>query len=336
VFISVIMLRGLVAELQQRGIAREVALERLGITQQRLYETLGMTEVEFGEPVAAAVRWLGDRGLGLAIGARAPEHMLQLLGYLVFSAATLREACAQLSAYSGLVATQLEFRLQEQDDEAELRMEFQAAPLSRAGRRFASEFAMAFAARIHAELSNRAALTAACFTHSAPPHAQRYAEVFQGRVVFDAPHTCLRFPRGALDARSPRSDPSVFATLENVADKMLEQSLVDVSLERRVRAVLRQGTNVVHVDLGCLAAGLELSRRGLRRRLQKEGTSLSKIIAEERCRAARRALGSRDRLAIKQAADRLGYAETSTFHRAFKRWTGETPGQFVRNARPEP
>jgi AraC-like DNA-binding protein len=48
-----------------------------------------------------------------------------------------------------------------------------------------------------------------------------------------------------------------------------------------------------------------------------------------RCDLARSYLGERH-LAIDEVAFLLGFAETSTFYRAFKRWTGITPGEYRR------
>ncbi|MEM9305506.1 MAG: helix-turn-helix transcriptional regulator, partial [Pseudomonadota bacterium] len=31
---------------------------------------------------------------------------------------------------------------------------------------------------------------------------------------------------------------------------------------------------------------------------------------------------------VNQVADRLGFSEPSTFHRAFKKWTGMAPGEY--------
>ena len=32
-----------------------------------------------------------------------------------------------------------------------------------------------------------------------------------------------------------------------------------------------------------------------------------------------------------EIAERLGFSEPSTFHRAFKKWTGVSPGEYRRN-----
>jgi AraC-like DNA-binding protein len=70
-----------------------------------------------------------------------------------------------------------------------------------------------------------------------------------------------------------------------------------------------------------------MTRRTLRRRLRDEGKVLSDLLDEARFLEASKEL-TRPSESIKEIAERLGYAETSSFHRAFKRWAGVTPSAF--------
>ncbi|WP_442943586.1 helix-turn-helix domain-containing protein [Nitrospirillum sp. BR 11752] len=65
----------------------------------------------------------------------------------------------------------------------------------------------------------------------------------------------------------------------------------------------------------------------LRRGLRQEGRPFQAIKDELRRRAAEAALAAGTE-AIPDLAARLGYAETSAFHRAFRKWTGLAPGSF--------
>jgi AraC-like DNA-binding protein len=70
-----------------------------------------------------------------------------------------------------------------------------------------------------------------------------------------------------------------------------------------------------------------MSARTLRRRLQEAGTSYREVLDATRCELARRYLSDAS-LPVGAVSFMLGFAEPSTFHRAFKRWTGMTPAQF--------
>jgi AraC-like DNA-binding protein len=76
---------------------------------------------------------------------------------------------------------------------------------------------------------------------------------------------------------------------------------------------------------------LGLSVRSLRRRLSEEGVSWTTLLHEEWAVRAERLLA---RLTIQEAAYQLGFADSSAFHRAFKKWTGRTPAAFQRSRRP--
>lgn len=70
-----------------------------------------------------------------------------------------------------------------------------------------------------------------------------------------------------------------------------------------------------------------MSPQTLRRRLKDEGTSYQKLKDQLRRDMALFYLDQPD-ISIQGIAEMLGFAEPSTFHRAFKKWTGMTPGDY--------
>jgi AraC-like DNA-binding protein len=76
-----------------------------------------------------------------------------------------------------------------------------------------------------------------------------------------------------------------------------------------------------------VASELNLSSRTLRRHLEEQGSSFRQLQEEVRLALAEEllAIGS---LSQEDIAARLGYSEVSNFLHAFKRWKGQTPGQY--------
>jgi AraC-like DNA-binding protein len=80
-------------------------------------------------------------------------------------------------------------------------------------------------------------------------------------------------------------------------------------------------------DLPAAAQDLGLSERSLRRLLEAEGTSFRSLVRTVRRTSAEHML--RDpRYSIQETASALGFANVRAFHRAFKQWTGMTPGAY--------
>ena len=80
-----------------------------------------------------------------------------------------------------------------------------------------------------------------------------------------------------------------------------------------------------------LARSLGVSPRSLRRRLQDQGLSYRQLKDEARRDIALQWLAASN-LPLTEIGDRLGFSDPSTFHRAFRRWTGSAPGEFRRGA----
>jgi AraC-like DNA-binding protein len=70
-----------------------------------------------------------------------------------------------------------------------------------------------------------------------------------------------------------------------------------------------------------------LAARTLNRRLAAEGTSYLQLREEARYAIARQLL-TETRMPANQVADRLGYANSSAFTRAFRQWSGKAPAEW--------
>jgi len=81
-----------------------------------------------------------------------------------------------------------------------------------------------------------------------------------------------------------------------------------------------------------VAAQLHVSSRTLKRRLAEHRTTFSAIVDGERKRRALTLLRS-TALTHDQVAAQLGYSDVANFSRAFRRWTGKTPGALRKRRR---
>jgi AraC-like DNA-binding protein len=81
-----------------------------------------------------------------------------------------------------------------------------------------------------------------------------------------------------------------------------------------------------------VARRLGTSSRSLVRRLGEQRTSFKALVDSIRCELARRYL-ARGSHRPKAIAALLGYKDVSTFHHAFRRWTGMTPAKFREGSR---
>lgn len=104
--------------------------------------------------------------------------------------------------------------------------------------------------------------------------------------------------------------------------------LESASLSSRVLAALVQGLPDGPPSKAAVARQLGMSPRNLQRHLAEEGTSYKSLLNDARVDLARNYVRE-GRLSVTEIAFVLGFADTSTFSRAFKRWTRKSPRQYA-------
>jgi AraC-like DNA-binding protein len=105
-----------------------------------------------------------------------------------------------------------------------------------------------------------------------------------------------------------------------------------VSLRERVLNHLSANAYLGMASLEDIAANFNLSPRTLQRKLHDEGVSFQQLADSVRKSMAIHYLKSGN-VPVKEVSHILGYNELSAFTRAFKRWTGKTPGDVQRMGR---
>jgi AraC-like DNA-binding protein len=115
--------------------------------------------------------------------------------------------------------------------------------------------------------------------------------------------------------------------LASMPNALLLRYRDDSSMAERVRAILRRNLKRSS-SLEDVADMLAVSQQTLRRRLiEEENCGFQEIKDKLRHDVAAHLL-TKSRLTLEEIALSLGFSELSTFHRAFRRWTGLSPGEF--------
>ncbi len=169
------------------------------------------------------------------------------------------------------------------------------------------------------------------FRHAARAPVADYEALFGCPVSFDADVDALYFPAAWLDHRLDLSDPGTSAVIMQEARRQLAQPLL-LNLENHLRAVCFQALPGSLPDLPGLATALGLPPRQLRQYMGEHNIRLRDLQDDVR-RAAALLWIDNEKIDISAMAQACGFSEQSAFQRAFRRWTGETPGQWRQRER---
>lgn len=312
------------------GMTVAQCLRGSGLTPATLDRPDG--EVRAAQELAVVTNIVGALGhvpgLGLEAGKRHDMTTYGIYSFAVVSSPTVRQAFRIGVDYMEIGYSLARWRFVEDDAGGVVTLDYSELPA--ATRIFLLERDIASIATLDREIFGTLiapdAVELAC---PAPDYAHLFTELLTFAPVFDAPHTRIALSRDVLDLPLPQGNPHVAALAEQQAAAILQRRRARQGIGERVRAVLlAEGVDAAQ---DAVAAALNLSVRTLRRRLDAEGTSYRELVSETRQMLAEEllAIGA----TVEDIADRLGYADASSFTHAFQRWTGTSPGRFARTVR---
>lgn len=159
-----------------------------------------------------------------------------------------------------------------------------------------------------------------------PAHAADYGALYPGPASFDQPMTALLFDSAQLNAPVRQNKRTLGAFMQRAPGDWLFNAFPEKLVSHDVREYLH-----MHLDttatINEVARAMHVSIRTLSRHLRDEETSFQSIKDELRRDVAITRL-TKTRTPIAILAAELGFDSPATFHRAFKGWTGSTPGAY--------
>jgi AraC-like DNA-binding protein len=312
-------------------------LERRGIDAVAVLQAAKPLRHELGPEAYSLTQWremldrarqhLDDPCLGLHLGQTASAGHFGLLGYLLLNSRTLGDALMRGAKYWRLFrphAVQMQYRMA--GDTVVIEWEAEDGEASATS----AEAAATAAAQMLRDVTGQS-LTALelGFQHPAPPDQAEYDAFFGCRVAFGQPAIRLCFPIAYLAVPLRDPDPDLLLLLEERADALLAALPSMADLEQTVRECLERLMPSADPTVEQVAELLCLSPRTLQRRLDESGLNFRSLLDDTRRRLAETYLLD-PRLQLKDVAHLLGFSEQSAFTRAFRRWNGVSPGEFLR------
>jgi AraC-like DNA-binding protein len=275
----------------------------------------------------AAAAQLKDEALGLNIARRMPLGSLGTLDYALVTSATLREGLERTARYYALATQRVTLELEEHDGRATLR--FGRKKDVKHSRHWLEFSFGIITERIRQTLARTVAFDEVAFVHAAPKDARAHEAFFGRRVTFSAPCDLFSFDAKLLELPLRTAAASLADVLEakmRALEPALQHDDAYVDQVRRVVGDLLQRRDP---SLGSVLARLNTPRRTLQRELARRGTSHSALLDEARRTRGLELLESGG-LTVAEVSEHLGFSEPSSFFRAFRRWTGQSPKALLR------
>jgi AraC-like DNA-binding protein len=195
---------------------------------------------------------------------------------------------------------------------------------------FPQETLLMFVHRLACWLVNRRIpIRYASFRYPSPPHAEEYRLLYCNDLRFDADQSCLAIDQRYLSLPVVRTTASLKDFLALAPENLLVQYKDGKSMTVQILRRLGLVAPADWPSLEQLAEDLHTSTSTLRRRLESEGQSYQGLKDQVRRDMAINLLNG-TKMSVMDIGAELGFAETSAFHRAFKKWTGANPGEYRR------
>ena len=280
----------------------------------------------------SALTLTGRRDLGLEFGRQVRPDTFDVLGYALMTCRNLGEAIGLVPLYRRVVFDSGYSETQFGREGADVKLAWVIVPeATRAGLPYSELLAESLIASWYglgrwitgAEMPLREVR----FRHAAPEDTLPFSTFFGCPVRFSAGENALLFSAALLAQPLVQADSELNLAMCAEARKVIARRGGETGIATLVRQILVPLMPKCEASLKHVAAGMGITPRTLQRRLTGADFSFQAILADTRRELAQVYLRDPALTAL-DVALLLGYAEQSSFTRAFRNWFATTPSDW--------
>lgn len=329
--------RTLLQTVADNGGNRTQLLLELGIEETELMPGRGFSALKYGQLYQRVMRVMQDECFGMFSGGKVRLGSFRLLCLTVIQSANLRQAIVRSGEFCEICRG---FLVRSRLSEPRL----EVARVEMCG--ISSVAPQAFADMVNNATPNQVRTSLAVwqrfnswligreiplfgiyFAFPCPDEFREMAECYPAQLHFNQAFTGFEFDASYLESPVVQNQDTLMDFIRSAPYHLVISDSSQQSLKAKVRAILSKDVSGSQPSAEDVASRLNLSATTLRRKLQTEETSYQRLKDECRMEAAFHYLSCPE-LPNASIAERLGFDETSAFFRAFKKWTGITPGDY--------
>jgi AraC-like DNA-binding protein len=269
-----------------------------------------------------------EPALGYKLGQQYNVATFGIWGFALRTSRSLRDAADTAMRYLPLSTAYC--HMYTFDEGAFFGIGIDPQPIPRHLRQFLLERDLATGINLLKELSLAGLdISRAEFQGEPPAYADYIAQAMGITPSYNQTRNAMMVSAEAADRPLPTFNARLVRMLQDQCRQQLQQRQTS-GLAGQVRQQILGPLGLI-ATLDEVAHNLAMSPRSLRRKLEQEGTSFRQLVEQERRQSAEEMLTGSD-MKLEELAIHLGYTDTASFTRAFRRWKGVSPGEFRRRS----
>lgn len=324
--------RLMLSVLKEHGIDPSYMLEKANVPASVIEdpkgEVTGFQELNVQEEFANATAERPD--LWFRLGVRYRLMSYGPLGLAVLSAGTIQEGLKVLMSFQALTYSMVQYSLVEEDGQL-VALEADEAFVSPEMREFCLVRALGSATIFLRDMCQPFPLSRIETRLTERDYGVDFEEALGVPLLFGQARSRWVFKPNAADMALPMASPLLEQTYQQLCEKLISEAQVNDNLVGTLFSLLVR-VNRQYPSAKEAAAQLFMSERTLNRRLASQGLSFGNVLDQVRQQRATYLL-DRSHLSVEQVGEMLGFAETASFSRAFKRWLGVSPMNYRQRPR---
>ncbi len=327
------ILINLARNMQSFGYTEEEIFRLAEFNLDEVVDEQDMVDAEYGIRFWKAIIKASNYPLlGLSFGKNISFSALSWIAGLTQSASNLKEAWDSFCSFSLLMGDMFYYELKEEKELVKINYypNKEWLLISEETAWQACDHAMSLTMSLTAFLSGRTIpLAQASFSRVINKKYQADYERVFGKYKDAAEFNQLVFYKSDSELPVITSNKVIYEHMLSFCEERLKEIVGVEKYSDKVKAILMNKNSFYLPKLEEVAAMLHLSARTLQRKLKEENILYHSLVEEHQIAQAKNLLKQKQ-LQLKEVAYLLGYSNTESFHRSFKRNTGLSPGAFKR------
>ncbi len=324
--VPVTYLRQIADQAAELSVDMKDLLSSAELREQDLADSTVHIPVEkFGEFVAQAIQISGETGFGVLAGCRLVTGSHGIVGLAAMTSHNIREAMQLVEQFVCLRTGAV--RIQNRIVNGVLEVFFTPALGLGSACDPVIEIAVVAVKNIADDLiPHGSACTRVCFSFPEPPHSDLAHDIFGCEVLYGQSWSGLSFDLSTAEEDASTHDPLVLNEAVRICTEEFKKVRNNASVRARLEGLMLECSPVFPSITTC-AKLMGMTPRTLHRRLVAEASSFRDVLESVRHQMALELL--RKKVPVKETAYLLNYTDIANFRRAFKRWEGMAPTDWV-------